>query len=77
MDKLSKRVMYNPDGSFVMKTWNDSVVVKGKQETVFGPKNSSWSTSENNPIDIQLMDELEERYLDEIGYSWETEIDYY
>ena len=81
MDKLAKRVMYNPDGSLVMKRWDDTLVVKGKQESALIP-NSAVRTSlnnERNPVDMQMMDELdefEERYLDEIGYNWATEIDY-
>ncbi|VEF48899.1 Uncharacterised protein [Bacillus freudenreichii] len=78
MDKLSKRVMYNPDGSSVTKRWNNSVVVKGNQDSVVEAKQlASWSAGGSNSMDTQIMDELEDRYLDEVGYSWETEIDYY
>lgn len=81
MDKLPKRVMYNPDGSSVMKQWDNSVIVKRKQEPVFGSNNPvEVDGSQGDSMDIQLMDELdelEERYLDELGNNWATEIDYY
>lgn len=81
MDKLPKRVMYNPDGSSVMKRWDDSVIVKRKQESAFGPKNpAGMDNSQRSLVDIPSMDELEEfedRYLDEFGGNWATEIDYY
>ncbi|GIN23226.1 MAG TPA: hypothetical protein DEO65_15355 [Bacillus bacterium] len=81
MDKLPKRVMYNPDGSSMMKRWDDSVIVNGKQESAFATRNPVGSgNGQKGSANIQLLDELddfEERYLDEIGYNWATEIDYY
>ncbi len=81
MDKLSKRLMYHPNGSFVMKRWDDSVIVKRKQESAIGLKNLiGMNSNQSSPNEIPLMDEPEEyedRYLEELGSHWATELDYY
>ncbi|GIN92185.1 hypothetical protein J6TS1_40610 [Siminovitchia terrae] len=81
MDKLPKRVLYNPNGSFVMKQWDDSVIVKRKQESAIGLKNVVGMNSiQSSPNDIPLMDEpevYEDHYLEESGSNWVTELDYY
>ncbi len=82
MDKLPKRVLHNPNGSFVIvKQWDDSVIVKRKPESAIGLKNFVGMNSlQSSPISIPLLDEPEEdedRYLEELGSNWATELDYY
>ncbi|MBD8006656.1 hypothetical protein [Bacillus norwichensis] len=82
MDKLPKRVLHNSNGSFVIvKQWDDSVIVKRKPESAIGLKNFVGMNSlQSSPISIPLLDEPEEdedRYLEELGSNWATELDYY
>lgn len=82
METELKRALYNPDGSLLMKQWNDKLVVKGKSESAIptehsGPLNAVHAADSH--FEEQLLDEpdgYEERYLGEIGYNWVTEIDY-
>ncbi|MFD1707797.1 hypothetical protein ACFSCZ_13815 [Siminovitchia sediminis] len=81
MDKLSKRVMYNPDGSSVIRRWDNSIIVKGKQDSAFESNHSkAMDRNEFTSMTVLYTDDLEEfedRYLDEPVNNWETEVDYY
>ncbi|MBS4205904.1 hypothetical protein [Lederbergia citrea] len=39
MDKMTRRIRCNPDGTVVFKRWDNTLVIKGKSETIHEPEN--------------------------------------
>jgi len=66
MDKLAKRIRYNPDGTLLIRRWDDKLIVKGKLEA---------APADSRLKDIQLT--LQEDLAEDLGNNWETELDYY
>lgn len=64
MDKLTKKIRCNPDGTLLIKRWDDRLVVKGK-------------TEEGAPGMRDIRFHGQEESTGNDGYNWETELDYY
>ncbi|MFS0646214.1 hypothetical protein [Siminovitchia sp. 179-K 8D1 HS] len=66
MDKPAKRVRYNPDGTLLIRRWDDKLVVKRKPE-------SAADNTGYRALHFHVQEDTKEDY----GYNWETELDYY
>lgn len=84
MDKLTRRIRCNPDGSMLLKRWDNAIVVKGRQDLIYETETGFEQTGSDK---LEFLGNLadEEKDTAELyaahenrsSICWETDIDYY
>ncbi|MBS4209209.1 hypothetical protein [Bacillus sp. FJAT-50079] len=76
MERLTKRILCNPDGTIYLKRSNDEVVLIGKSEAIIETE-VGFDPIDKQKGNYESMDEMlffaQEEAVDR---GWETELDY-